>query len=77
MSIIQQPLYILTVLLLLVLFSEWLAQKKVFKHIGSVLLVIIFAAILANINVIPSSHNAPVLYDGIFQYAAPIGLFFL
>jgi len=77
MSIIQQPLYILTVLLLLVLFSEWLAQKKFFKHIGSVLLVIIFAALLANINVIPSSHNAPALYDGIFQYAAPLGLFFL
>ena len=77
MSIIQQPLYILTVLLLLVLFSEWLAQKKFFKHIGSVLLVIIFAAILANINIIPSSHNAPALYDGIFQYAAPLGLFFL
>lgn len=77
MSIIQQPLYILTILLLLVLFSEWLAQKKFFKHIGSVLLVIIFAAILANINVIPSSHNAPALYDGIFQYAAPLGLFFL
>lgn len=63
--------------MLLVLFSEWLAQKKTFKHIGSVLLVIIFAAILANINVIPSSHNAPPLYDGIFQYAAPLGLFFL
>jgi uncharacterized membrane protein len=77
MSIIQQPLYILTILLLLVLLSEWLAQKKFFKHIGSVLLVIIFAAILANINVIPSSHNAPTLYDGIFQYAAPLGLFFL
>ena len=77
MSIIQQPLYILTVLLLLVLFSEWLGQKKFFKHIGSVLLVIIFAAILANVNVIPSSHNAPALYDGIFQYAAPLGLFFL
>lgn len=77
MSIIQQPLYILTILLLLVLFSEWLAEKKFFKHIGSVLLVIIFAAILANSGIIPSSHNAPPLYDGIFHYAAPLGLFFL
>jgi uncharacterized membrane protein len=77
MSIIQQPLYILTILLLLVLFSEWLAQKKFFKHIGSVLLVIIFAAILANLSIIPSSHNATPLYDGIFHYAAPLGLFFL
>ncbi|HEX5652036.1 MAG TPA: DUF819 family protein, partial [Chitinophagaceae bacterium] len=71
------PLYILTVLFMLVLFSEWLAQKKFFNHIGSVLLVIILAAILANINVIPSSHNAPPLYEGIFHYAAPLGLFFL
>jgi len=77
MPIIQQPLYILTILLLLILFSEWLAEKKFFKHIGSVLLVIIFAAILANLSVIPSSHNAPALYDGIFHYAAPLGLFFL
>ena len=77
MQIIQQPLYILTILLILVLFSEWLAEKKFFKHIGSVLLVIIFAAILANLNIIPSSHNAPPLYDGIFHYAAPLGLFFL
>lgn len=77
MPIIQQPLYILTILLLLVLFSEWLAEKKFFKHIGPVLLVIIFAAILANFGVIPSSHNAPPLYDGIFHYAAPLGLFFL
>src|SRR6185436_16187822 len=77
MSFIQQPLYILTILLLLVLFSEWLAEKKFFKHIGSVLLVIIFAAILANLNIIPSSHNATALYDGIFHYAAPLGLFFL
>lgn len=77
MPLIQQPLYILAILLLLVLFSEWLAEKKFFKHIGSVLLVIIFAAILANLGVIPSSHNAPPLYDGIFHYAAPLGLFFL
>jgi uncharacterized membrane protein len=77
MTIIQQPLYILTILLLLILFSEWLAEKKFFKHIGSVLLVIIFAAILANLSIIPSSHNATALYDGIFHYAAPLGLFFL
>jgi uncharacterized membrane protein len=61
----------------LILFSEWLAEKKFFKHIGSVLLVIIFAAILANLSIIPSSHNATALYDGIFHYAAPLGLFFL
>lgn len=77
MSFVEHPLYILTVLFLLIVFSEWLAEKKFFKHIGSVLLVIIFAAILANLNIIPSSTNAPPLYDGIFHYAAPLGIFFL
>ncbi len=77
MSFIQQPLYVLTILLLTILLSEWLAVKKGFKHIGSVLLVIIFAAILANLGVIPSSDNAPPVYDGIFHYAAPLGIFFL
>ncbi|MEZ5426418.1 MAG: DUF819 family protein [Pyrinomonadaceae bacterium] len=77
MTFIQNPAYIVTVFLLLIVFSEWLAKKKFFKHIGSVLIIIIVAAILANIRVIPSSYNAPPIYDGIFQYAAPLGIFFL
>src|SRR5262245_5719507 len=77
MPTIQQPVYITTVLLLLIVFSEWLGRKKFFRHIGAPLIVIIVAAILANINVIPSSHNATPLYEGIFQYAAPLGIFFL
>lgn len=77
MSFIQQPAYIIAVLLLLVVFSEWLAKKSFFKHIGSVLIVIIAAAILANCKIIPSSGNAPALYNQIFTYAAPLGIFFL
>jgi uncharacterized membrane protein len=77
MSFIQEPVYVAAVLLLLIVISEWLAEFKFFKHIGSVLIIIIAAAILANIGVIPSSYNAPPLYDGIFQYAAPLGIFFL
>ena len=77
MPFIQEPVYIITVLLLLIVISEWLAGKSFFKHIGSVLLIIIAAAILANLGVIPTSTNAPPLYDGIFRYAAPLGIFFL
>lgn len=77
MEFIQNPTYVLTILLLLVIFSEWLAQKRFFKHIGSVLIVIITAAIMANLGIIPSSTNAPAIYDGIFTYAAPLGIFFL
>jgi len=77
MQFIQDPVYILSILLLLIVISEWLAEKRLFKLIGSVLIVIIAAAILANLGLIPSSGNAPPLYDDIFRYAAPLGIFFL
>jgi uncharacterized membrane protein len=77
MPFTQQPVYILAILLLLIVFSEWLSTKKIFKQIGSVTIVIIAAAIIANFGIIPSSSNAPVLYDKIFEYAAPLGIFFL
>jgi uncharacterized membrane protein len=77
MPFIQQPAYILAVILLLIVFSEWLATKKIFKHVGSVTIVIIATAIVANCRIIPSSSNAPALYDKIFEYAAPLGIFFL
>lgn len=77
MEFIQQPAYINTILLLLIVFSEWLATKKYFKHAGAVLIIIISAAILANLKIIPTAHNAPALYDQVFKYAAPLGIFFL
>lgn len=77
MQLIQQPAYILTVLLLLVVLCEWLARKKGFMQVGAVILIILFAAVLANISIIPSAHNAPPLYGSIFTYAAPLGIFFL
>ena len=77
MQFTREPVYILTVLLLLLVFSEWLAQKRIFVHIGSVLIVIISAAVIANVGIIPSSQDPPAIYDGIFQYAAPLGIFFL
>ena len=77
MQFIQNPVYIITVLLLLIVFSEWLGTKKYFRYAGAVLIVIIAAAILANLNIIPTAHNAPRLYEQIFKYGAPLGIFFL
>ncbi len=71
------PLYVGTVLLLLVALSEWLCRKRFFRAMGSALIVILAAAVLANLHVIPSSSNAPPLYDGIFNYIAPLAIFFL
>lgn len=77
MNFIQNPVYIITVLLLLVVFSEWLSKIKFFHRLGSALIIIVATAILANLGLLPSSQNAPPLYNGIFQYGASLGIFFL
>jgi uncharacterized membrane protein len=77
MSFIQQPAYLLAVLCCMAVFAEWLSGRRYFKMAGPVIIVILLGAILANLGVIPSAHNAPPLYGGIFEYAAPLAVFFL
>ena len=77
MSFVADSLYLSTVLLLLVALSEWLCRKRFFRALGSALIVILAAAVLANLHLIPSSSDAPPLYDGIFGYIAPLAIFFL
>ena len=77
MPFLADPLYVCTVLLLLVALSEWLCRKRYFRAMGSALVVILAAAVLANLRVIPSSSDAPPLYDGIFNFIAPLAIFFL
>jgi len=76
----RDPLYILTVLCVLIGCSEWLARRNGFRHLGSALIVILLAAVAANTGVIPagSPPDAPVaIYDVIFSHVAAIGLFWL
>ncbi len=75
-----QPLFILAVLSLVVVLSEWLVRHTVLRHAGTALLGIIMTAVLANIGVLPagSTEAAPVpVYDGIFEYVAPLAIFWL
>lgn len=74
---IFEPLYVATVLCLLVALAEWLSQRTFFSYLGSALIVILCAAVLANLGLLPSSRNAPALYEGIFNYIAPLAIFFL
>lgn len=76
-QLLTNPVYITFVLLLLVVIAEWLSQQKFFKYLGSSLIAIILAAVLANAGIIPSSQNAPPLYDGVFTYIAPLAIFYL
>jgi uncharacterized membrane protein len=76
----QNPLFILTVLSILIVASEHLVRRTALRHIGTALLVIIFGAIASNLGVIPASSTteAPVpLYDAIFSIVAPIAIFWL
>ena len=77
MKFIFEPVYVLSVLCLLVLLSVYAAKTQLGKKLGAALLVILFAAILANLGVIPSASNSIPLYDGIFTYIAPISIFYL
>ena len=74
---IQNPVYILAFLCFLVAASEWLCRKTALKYLSSSLLVIILAAVFANLNLIPSATNKSPVYDGIFKYVAPLSIFFL
>ncbi len=74
------PLYILAVLCLIIVVSEWLVRRTPLKHLGTALLVILVTALLANLGVLPagSTPEAPVpVYDGIFTYVAPAAIFWL
>ena len=77
MTFIENPIYVLSVLCLMVLASYYVAKTKVGKKLGTALLVILFTAVLANLNLIPAASNAIPLYDAIFSYIAPISLFYL
>ena len=77
MNSIYEPIYILAALFILIAVSEWLGRKAGFRHVGSVLIVIILAAIVANFGLIPSSSVPVPIYDAIFGYAAPLGIFLL
>ncbi len=74
---IQEPIYILGGLCLLIALSEWLCKKTFLKHISTSLLVIILTAVVANFGLIPSASNASPVYDSIFKYVAPASIFFL
>ena len=74
------PLFILTILCLVVVLSEWVVRHTFFRHFGTALVVILFTAIVSNLGLIPtgSSKEIPVpVYEGIFAYVAPISIFWL
>lgn len=77
MQFLANPLFVLAILCLNIVLSEWLVRKTFCRHFGTALLVILITAVTANVHLIPSASDAPALYDGIFAYVAPIAIFYL
>lgn len=68
-------LFVATTLCLAVFFASWLTRFSWGKSVGTPIFVILICAILANTGLIPSAMDGHVVYDGIFQYLAPMGIF--
>lgn len=71
----SDPIYVSGMLCFLVLFSTWLAKFKGWKTIGTPILVIVITAIVANIGIIPTATSGHPIYEGVFVYLAPMGIF--
>ncbi len=77
MPVIDAPLYVLAGLFALVLAAEWLARNTAARHLGAALLVILLAALAANLGLLPAGDGMQPVYNGVFAYAAPLSIFFL
>jgi len=77
MSFIENPIYVLCVLCAMVILAYYAAKTKLGGKFGMALLVIVFTAVMANFQLIPSASNSIPLYSGIFTYLAPISIFYL
>ena len=77
MDITQNGIFILAVLFLNIVLSEWLVKRTFLRHLGVALLVILLTAVVANVGIIPTSSNTVPLYDGIFNIVAPVAIFLL
>ena len=75
MSILENPLYLLLMLSVVLFLSDWICRKPFFKTFGIALMVIVLGAVLANAGMLPTRANPT--YDAIFTYIAPASLFLL
>ncbi len=64
---LTSPLFILAVLFINVMLSEWLVRRTFCRHFGTALLVIIVTAVAANVGLIPASSTPVPVYDAVFK----------
>lgn len=75
MTFTQEPLFIAGTLCIAVFFATWLTRFSWGKTVGMPIWAILICALLSNLGVIPSAMDGSPVYDGVFQYLAPLGIF--
>jgi uncharacterized membrane protein len=75
MSSPSSLLFVAATLCLAVFFASWLTRFSWGKSVGTPIFVILICAVLANIGLIPSAMDGHPVYDGVFTYLAPLGIF--
>jgi len=68
-------LFVAATLCLSVFFAVWLTRFPWGKSVGTPIFVILICALLSNLGLIPSAMASHPIYDGIFTYLAPLGIF--
>ncbi|TFV94367.1 DUF819 family protein [Algoriphagus kandeliae] len=75
MSFQNDPIFIAAVLCLGVFFAIWLTRFSWGRTVGTPIWAILICAVFANVGLIPSAMEGSPVYDGVFQYVAPLGIF--
>ncbi|WP_291783386.1 DUF819 family protein [Cecembia sp.] len=71
----DSPLFIAATLCIAVFFGIWLTRFPWGRTIGTPIWVILICALFANAGLIPSAMDGSPVYDGVFLYLAPLGIF--
>jgi uncharacterized membrane protein len=77
MEFLDSPVFVLAVLCINIIISQWLIKNTFLKPLSVALLVIVVTAVVANLQIIPSASDNYPLYGGIFTYIAPLAIFYL
>lgn len=75
MTFTQEPVFISGALCISVFFAGWLTRFPFGRTVGTPIWVILICALLSNFGIIPSAMQGSPVYDGVFAYLAPLGIF--
>ncbi len=75
MNFTQDPIFIAGILCLVVFFAQFLTRFIWGRTVGAAIWVILICALISNIGLIPSAMDGSPVYNGVFAYLAPLGIF--